>query len=190
MSYLQIGKEITERIVFRVFLTEQRRLRKPIEIVARMISMPWEIADYIATQPTEAFKKRAAEMAATEAQAVASDSVRTGPDPSSEAGTEPDFHFAAYAKDLHANRVLVVSVQDTPVALYSIDGETYATSNICPHAGGPIGEGDLTGCRITCPLHGWTFDVKTGSCTNIAGEKLETFPVRRVGDKIHVNVSR
>ncbi|MEQ1505076.1 MAG: Rieske 2Fe-2S domain-containing protein, partial [Myxococcota bacterium] len=31
-----------------------------------------------------------------------------------------------------------------------------------PHAGGPLGEGQLDGCTLTCPWHGWSYDLETG----------------------------
>ena len=48
------------------------------------------------------------------------------------------------------------------IALYNIDGTFYALDGICPHAGGPLGKGKLTGCIVTCPWHGWQFDVRSG----------------------------
>ena len=33
---------------------------------------------------------------------------------------------------------------------------------VCPHQGGPLGKGSLSGCVVTCPWHGWQFDVSTG----------------------------
>lgn len=48
------------------------------------------------------------------------------------------------------------------VALFHIDGEFFALDGICPHQGGPLGKGALRGCIITCPWHGWQFDVSTG----------------------------
>lgn len=49
----------------------------------------------------------------------------------------------------------IVAIFRTAEALYALDG-------ICPHQGGPLGKGKLAGCIITCPWHGWQFDVATG----------------------------
>ena len=51
---------------------------------------------------------------------------------------------------------------DRIIALFNVDGEFHALDGICPHQGGPLGKGKLTGCIVTCPWHGWQFDVKTG----------------------------
>ncbi len=52
------------------------------------------------------------------------------------------------------------------VALFNVGGEIFALDNTCPHAGGPLGEGSLEATIVTCPWHGWSFDVKTGECQN------------------------
>ncbi|MBI1312406.1 Rieske 2Fe-2S domain-containing protein [bacterium] len=48
------------------------------------------------------------------------------------------------------------------IALFNVDGEFHAIDGICAHAGGPVGNGALTGNIVTCPWHGWQYDVKTG----------------------------
>lgn len=52
-------------------------------------------------------------------------------------------------------------------AVYNVDGEFSVLDGICPHAGGPLGKGMLNGNVVTCPWHGWQFDVTTGQhCLN------------------------
>src|SRR5581483_10481672 len=51
---------------------------------------------------------------------------------------------------------------DRLVALFNVDGEYYALDGVCPHQGGPLGKGKLCGSIVTCPWHGWQFDVRTG----------------------------
>ena len=48
------------------------------------------------------------------------------------------------------------------VALFNVEGEFFALDGICPHQGGPLGEGEIVGCVVTCPWHGWQFNVQTG----------------------------
>ena len=48
------------------------------------------------------------------------------------------------------------------LALFNVEGEYFAVDNSCPHRGGPLGEGILRGTVVTCPWHGWQFDVKSG----------------------------
>lgn len=48
------------------------------------------------------------------------------------------------------------------VAIANVDGHFYAIDNTCLHRGGPLGQGLLHGKTVTCPWHGWEFDVTTG----------------------------
>ncbi|MCX7411294.1 MAG: Rieske 2Fe-2S domain-containing protein [Planctomycetales bacterium] len=48
------------------------------------------------------------------------------------------------------------------VALFHVEDRFLALDGICPHAGGPLAQGKLNGCIVTCPWHGWQFDVATG----------------------------
>ena len=48
------------------------------------------------------------------------------------------------------------------IALYRVNGQFYAMDGICPHSGGPLGKGELNGSIVTCPWHGWQFDVCEG----------------------------
>jgi nitrite reductase/ring-hydroxylating ferredoxin subunit len=64
----------------------------------------------------------------------------------------------------------------------------YALDGICPHAGGPLGKGAVHGCIVTCPWHGWQFDVTNGQhCLN-ANIRQATFPVRVEGDEVYVEL--
>ncbi len=48
------------------------------------------------------------------------------------------------------------------VAIANLGGTFYAIDNTCLHRGGPLGQGVLDGQKVTCPWHGWQFDVTTG----------------------------
>ena len=74
------------------------------------------------------------------------------------------------------------------VALYNVGGKLYAMDGTCPHMGGPLGEGDLDGNVVTCPWHGWQFDVTTGNCAVRPGTKQTAYPVKTDGDDILVEV--
>jgi len=74
------------------------------------------------------------------------------------------------------------------VALYHVEGEFHALDGVCPHAGGPLGKGELNGSVVTCPWHGWQFDVGTGRhCLN---ENLcqPTFPVKVEQGDVYVEL--
>ena len=78
-----------------------------------------------------------------------------------------EFTFACTIEELPKNceRGKVVELEDREIAIFKIDGEFYATSNICPHEMSPILAAGALNCAahtITCPLHNWIFDIPTG----------------------------
>lgn len=77
---------------------------------------------------------------------------------------------------------------DRIVAIYSAGGELYALDGICPHQGGPLGKGTLDGCVVTCPWHGWQFDVRTGQHQINATLIHPRFDVRVEGENVLVDV--
>ncbi|HXH27894.1 MAG TPA: Rieske (2Fe-2S) protein [Candidatus Polarisedimenticolia bacterium] len=57
----------------------------------------------------------------------------------------------------------VVQVREHTVAIFNLEGTLYAIDNVCPHQGGPLGEGYLEeDGTVSCPWHAWNFDVRTG----------------------------
>lgn len=64
--------------------------------------------------------------------------------------------------DLPQGEGMVIEVEGKDIALFNVEGVFYALGNVCPHRGGPLGEGFLEGTVVTCPWHGWKFDVTTG----------------------------
>ena len=81
-----------------------------------------------------------------------------------------------------------VEVRGVFIALCNVAGTVYALDNTCPHAGGPIGEGTLAGELITCPWHGWRFNVRTGERPENPDFKLARCQVRIEGEKIQVAI--
>jgi naphthalene 1,2-dioxygenase system ferredoxin subunit len=64
--------------------------------------------------------------------------------------------------ELDVGNVMAAKVGDLDIAVYNIDGQIYATHNICTHAHALLSNGWLEGDVIECPLHGGRFEVKTG----------------------------
>lgn len=82
--------------------------------------------------------------------------------------------------------VVEVSIAGQSVALCRVDGQVYALEGICPHAGGALGDGELDGHELLCPLHGWPFDVRTGACGFDPEIVVDPVPVHEDGDTIRV----
>src|SRR2546427_50148 len=70
--------------------------------------------------------------------------------------------------------------------LFNVEGRFFAVSNVCLHRGGPIGEGMLDDAVVTCPNHGWEYDVRTGANVANPMARLRTFEVRIHGDDVLV----
>jgi NAD(P)H-dependent nitrite reductase small subunit len=70
-----------------------------------------------------------------------------------------------------------VSCGSRQIALYMINGEIYATDNICSHAYGLLSTGFIDEYAIECPLHGAVFDVRSGKCQDGLYEDIQAFPV-------------
>lgn len=81
---------------------------------------------------------------------------------------------------------LVVGPADKPMALFNVGGEFHAINNVCPHRGGPLAEGRLEGHIITCPWHGWTFDVRTGEADHPGGHSVAAYEVGVEGADVYV----
>lgn len=73
-----------------------------------------------------------------------------------------EWHRVATVTDCPPGSARELTVAGRVVALFNIEGTFYALDGICPHAGGPLGEGAVSGKVVTCPWHGWQFDVTTG----------------------------
>ena len=70
-----------------------------------------------------------------------------------------------------------IEVEERAIAVFNIDGTFYATQNECLHLKGPLAEGQLDGCVVACPWHGWQYDVRTGENEFDRAIQLETYDV-------------
>lgn len=103
--------------------------------------------------------------------------------------TPPDGYEVVLHKDaLEAGRIIEIIIGGTAIAVANVGGTYYAISNACAHADGPLGEGSLDGHVVTCPYHGWQFDVRDGGCKTHAHAKVASYPVQVVGDAVCVKM--
>ncbi len=81
-----------------------------------------------------------------------------------------------------------VEVKGREIALFKVNGKVYAIDHVCAHQGGPLAEGGISDNVVTCPWHGWEYNVTTGECTFNAEIKQQTFKVKEEGDDIYVEI--
>ncbi len=98
----------------------------------------------------------------------------------------PLFKVAA-AADIPPGRHRVVSVGVEDAVVCNVEGAWYAVDHVCPHRGGSLGDGDLDGAILVCPLHAWRFDVRTGACTHAPQVAVRTYPVRIVEGRVEID---
>ena len=91
---------------------------------------------------------------------------------------------AAAQGEVPQDDVIAVSAGGREVALYGVDGEVYATDNVCTHGQARLCEGFLEGHEIECPLHQGKFDVRTGAptCAPVT-EAIRSYPVKIEGGR-------
>ena len=77
-------------------------------------------------------------------------------------------------------------VEGRIVALANVAGTWHAIDGLCPHQGGPLGGGHLCGTVLTCPWHGWQFDVTTGRHRISATVRQAVHETEQRGDEVFV----
>lgn len=83
-----------------------------------------------------------------------------------------------------------LEVDDRRIVVMNIDGQVHATSNVCPHAGLPLGEGELHGKVLVCPFHGYAYDVETGCNIDFPNEerRLRRYEARVHEGRLQINI--
>jgi naphthalene 1,2-dioxygenase ferredoxin component len=89
-------------------------------------------------------------------------------------------------EEVEPGRGLAVRAGDKDVALFNVDGTVHALENSCRHAGASLAGGKLCGRVITCPAHGWRYDVTTGAVIVAPSLTVAKFPVRIADGRVLV----
>ena len=97
---------------------------------------------------------------------------------------------AAAQDDVPQDDVIGLAVAGRDIALYSVDGEVFATDNTCTHGHARLCDGFLEGHEIERRLHQGKFDVRNGKAAcEPATEPLRTYPVRIEGQRVFLQIS-
>jgi len=98
------------------------------------------------------------------------------------------FVRAAKKDEVKAGSICEFQVAGESIAVANIAGKLCAISSVCSHEGGPLGEGYLDGQIVTCPWHGWQFDVTSGKLVENPALSVKTYPLEIRGDDIFIDV--
>jgi len=69
-----------------------------------------------------------------------------------------------------------------------VDGEVVVMDNVCPHRGGPLGQGLIENGHVVCPWHAWAFNAKTGCASHNSKACVRRYEVQVEGDAVLVDV--
>ena len=112
------------------------------------------------------------------------------------AATDPhagQWYVAAFGNELRAGETLVKTIADQEIVFWRTDddgGSVHAASAVCPHWGGPLGEGKVTtDGTLTCPWHGYKYQALTGECVSAMDKRLEAYPARVDGGRVWLRLS-
>lgn len=81
----------------------------------------------------------------------------------------------------HRGRELAVFRLVGPPGVVVID-------NACPHASGNLSAGDMVGRIVSCPWHGWRFDLDTGACVDSAQARVRRYPAEERDGAVYVDL--
>ncbi len=99
-----------------------------------------------------------------------------------------NFVKVAQISEIPAGQGKCIEVEGKRIAVFNVDGTYYAIDDVCPHQGGSLSEGELAGTVVTCPWHGWEYDITTGVNRDDSDVAQEKFAVMVDGNDILVAV--
>ncbi len=91
---------------------------------------------------------------------------------------EAEFRKVARVEEIPPGTIRAVQAGEEEIAIANVGGEFFATQHHCLHLKGPLGDGRLEGKTLSCPWHGWQYDVQTGRNEFDHEIRLQTFEVR------------
>src|SRR5262245_62107850 len=100
-----------------------------------------------------------------------------------------DFVTVARVGEIPPGSGRQVTVNDRWVGLFNVNGAYHAVDNVCLHRGGPLSEGAIDGCVVTCPWHGWQYNLTTGALVQDPTVGVTRHETRIAGDEIQVRLS-
>ena len=97
----------------------------------------------------------------------------------------------ARCSDIPLREGRAVTVGNREIAIFNLGDRFLAIDNRCPHKGGPLADGIISGTTVVCPLHAWKFSLETGDSANSASSTscVRTFPTTTQDGVIFLQLS-
>lgn len=100
----------------------------------------------------------------------------------------PEWIRVAKIDEIEEGKGQVAEIGDKCLAVFNVEGAFHVIDNTCLHRGGPLGEGELEADIVTCPWHGWEYNVKTGNCVNNPSSHVKSYPTRIEDGEVQVEI--
>lgn len=82
----------------------------------------------------------------------------------------------------------IVNIAGRTVAVFRVKDQYYAIANNCLHRGGPLGEGEVRNYEVTCPWHGWKYNLLDGAFSLIPTLKVKTYTVGHGPEGVFIEI--
>ena len=100
-----------------------------------------------------------------------------------------DFVSVGPTADFPAGRGRMALVNGRHVAIFRLDDGYFAIDNLCLHQAGPLCDGDIDNGVVTCPWHGWSYDIRTGILVQDGKVGVSRHNTRVVDDTVQVQLT-
>ena len=94
--------------------------------------------------------------------------------------------LAGTAEEFSEGKGRTLRIWGRRVAIIRYKDQLYALDAVCPHSGADLGLGRVKDGRVSCPDHGWTFDLGSGCMPGAVDISVRTFPVKVQGESVFV----
>ena len=95
----------------------------------------------------------------------------------------------AQADELADGKSKAVTAGGNDIALFRSGEEYFAVANECTHYGAPLCGGYVRNGSVSCPWHGWQFDLQTGECISVPGCDIDAFEVKIEDGEVKIAVA-
>jgi nitrite reductase (NADH) small subunit len=100
-----------------------------------------------------------------------------------------EFETVGASSDFPLGGGRMVVVGRRHVAVFRLDDGLHAIDNLCLHQAGPLCEGEIEDAVVTCPWHGWSYDIRTGILVQDGRVGVARHHVRIVDDLVQVKLA-